>query len=261
MPELPDVEHMRRVWSRHGPGRVVERVVTLDPAIVRNAAPDELDAALHGQRLEEPQRIGKWLIAVTTGPSLLLHFGMTGDLTWAATSDARHRHDRVVVELDRGELRYRNMRKFGGVWLARDGQELRAATGPLGPDALSVETTSFLELLGRRRGKVKAALMDQSLISGVGNLVADEILWHAGIHPARRIEELGPGERARLFSTMQRVLTRWVEGYGSLPRGWLIHARGRTDRGCPRCGTPLSRTVVGGRTTYFCPRCQSVEGT
>jgi formamidopyrimidine-DNA glycosylase len=98
--------------------------------------------------------------------------------------------------------------------------------------------------------------MDQTLIAGIGNLVADEVLWHARVHPARRIEELSSGERSRVHSAMRRVLARWVAGYGSLPRGWLIHARGRGDRPCPRCGTLLSRTVVGGRTTYFCQRCQ-----
>lgn len=256
MPELPDVEHMRRVWARHGNGRLVERVVTLDPAIVRNSSPAEVDAAMREQRLEEPERIGKWLIAWTTGPSLLLHFGMTGGVRWARGPEGRHRHDRLIVGLDRGELRYKNMRKLGGVWLARDPEEVRALIGGLGPDALTLERERFLELLGTRRGKVKAALMDQTLIAGVGNLVADEILWHGRIHPARRIEELGPDERKRLHSELRRVLKRWVERYGSLPRGWLIHARGRRDGQCPRCGTPLSRTVVGGRTTYFCPRCQ-----
>ena len=260
MPELPDVEHLRRIWARHAPGRSVERVVTLDPAIVRNASPAEVDNAMRGHRLEEPTRHGKWLIAPTTGPSLLLHFGMTGDVEWAATAADRHRHDRLVVELDRGELRYRNMRKLGGVWLARDRKEHETLTGGLGPDALTLERGDFLELLGARRGRVKAALMDQKLIAGIGNLVADEILWHARVQPARRIEDLSQAERERVHAELRRVLARWVEGYGSLPRGWLIRVRGR-DHACPRCGTPLSRTVVGGRTTYFCARCQPEVGT
>ena len=255
MPELPEVEQWRRVWARHGRRRRIERIVTLDPAILRNASPTELDDAMRGHRLEEPRRIGKWLIAETTGPSLLLHFGMTGDLTWSADGTDRHRHDRVVVELDQGELRYRNMRKFGGVWLARDRGEVEAVTGPLGPDALALDRETFLELLTRRRGRLKAALLDQTLIAGVGNLVADEVLWHARLHPARPIESLRPAERDVLARELRRVLTRWVEGYGSLPKGWLMRARGRSGS-CPRCGEPLGRTVVGGRTTFFCPRCQ-----
>ena len=255
MPELPEVEQWRRVWARHGRRRRVERVVALDPAILRNASPTELDDAMRGHRLEEPGRIGKWLIAESTGPSLLLHFGMTGDLSWNADSAGRHRHDRVVVELDEGELRYRNMRKFGGVWLARDRPEVEAVTGPLGPDALTLDRGPFLELLARRRGRLKAALMDQTWIAGVGNLVADEVLWHARLHPARPMEDLRPSERDVLTRQLRRVLTRWVEGYGSLPKGWLIHARG-PGGSCPRCGEPLERIVVGGRTTFFCPKCQ-----
>ena len=256
MPELPDVEIMRRTWAEHGTGRTVEAVVTLDPAIVRNASPDELDASVRGHLLQEPERIGKWMVAPTTGPSLLVHFGMTGDLNWAPTGEGRHRHDRVVVELDHGEIRYRNMRKLGGVWLARDHEEEKAITGGLGPDALHLGRAEFLDLLSRRRGMIKAALMDQTLIAGVGNLVADEVLWHARVRPSRRIQDLSTVQRERIHSEMRRLLARWVTGYGSLPRGWLIRSRG-PERPCPRCGTPLSRTAVGGRTTYFCPRCQT----
>jgi formamidopyrimidine-DNA glycosylase len=256
MPELPDVEHLRRLWAHHAPGRRVERVVTLDPAIVRNVSPAEVDDAMRGHRLGEPTRHGKWLIAPTTGPSLLLHFGMTGGLEWAADAGGRHRHDRLVLELDHGELRYRNMRKLGGVWLARDPDEHQALLGGLGPDALTLSREELLDLLSSRRGKIKAALMDQTLIAGIGNLLADEILWHARVHPARRIQDLRPGEPERVLAELRRVVGRWVEGYGKLPKGWLIHVRGRGTSTCPRCGTPLGRDVVGGRTTYFCPRCQ-----
>jgi formamidopyrimidine-DNA glycosylase len=255
VPELPDVEDARRYWARHGSGRAVEGVVTLDAAIVRNVSPEELDAALKGHRLEEPHRHGKWLIGRSEGPSLLLHFGMTGELRWAPDDSGRHRHDRVVIQLDEGELRYRNMRKLGGVWLARDSEEEDALIGGLGPDALTLGRADFVELVARRRGNVKAALTDQTLVAGIGNLVADELLWHARIHPGRAIQDLSPKELARIHPAMKRVVTRWVEGYGSLPRGWLIRVRG-PDQPCPRCDTPLSRISVRGRTTYYCPRCQ-----
>lgn len=233
----------------------MERVLTLDPAIVRNASPRELDDALRGHRLEKPERHGKWLIARTAGPSLLLHFGMTGELRWSADVSGRHRHDRVVFELDQGELRYRNMRKLGGVWLAPGPDEEEVLIGALGPDALAIGRTEFMKLLSRRRGSTKAALTDQTLLAGIGNLVADEVLWQARIHPNRGVQDLSPKETERLHSVMRRVLARWVEGYRSLPRGWLIRERGR-DQLCPRCGTPLSRTSVRGRTTYHCPSCQ-----
>ena len=253
MPELPEVEHDRRVLAEQAAGRLIERTVTTDPGILRNASPTALDRALRGHRFEEPERHGKWLLAWTTGPAVLIHFGMTGDLIPADGREGRHRHDRVIFELDRGELRYRNMRKLGGVWLAHDREEAAAILGPLGPDALTLDRRGFRALLARRRGRVKAALMDQRLLAGIGNLLADEALWRAGLHPARRIEDLGPEERDRLFDAIRAVLRTSVERFDHLPSGWLIHVRGRPEAACPRCGTPLGRTVVGGRTTYFCP--------
>ena len=255
MPELPDVERFRRVFAEHATGRRIRAVVTTDPAIVRNATPEALEAALTGARFDEPERRGKWLLAWTGGPAMLLHFGMTGDVIPAADAAGRHPHDRVVVVLDRGEVRYRNMRKFGGVWLAHDRREAERILSGLGPDAMSIDRRSFVSLLRGRRGRVKAALMDQRLLSGVGNLVADEVLWHARIHPAGRLADLADRDLARLHGRLRAVLERWVEGYGRLPRGWLIRTRG-PGGACPRCGRPLERSTVGGRTTYHCPVCQ-----
>ncbi|MDQ4004822.1 MAG: Fpg/Nei family DNA glycosylase, partial [Actinomycetota bacterium] len=179
MPELPDVEHLRRVLAAHGTGRRIDRVITTDAAILRNTTPETLDAAARGHRFEEPARLGKWLIAWTTGPAVLFHFGMTGNLIPARNAVGRHRHDRTIFELDSGEIRYRNMRKLGGLWLAHDRAEADGLLTGLGPDALSLDRRRFADLLRARRGRVKAVLMDQAVLSGVGNLVADEVLWHA----------------------------------------------------------------------------------
>jgi formamidopyrimidine-DNA glycosylase len=150
---------------------------------------------------------------------------------------------------------------LGGVWLAHDEAETRAVLGSLGPDALLLGRTEFLELLERRRGGVKAALMDQGFIAGVGNIIADEVLWHARIHPRRRVESLDADERRRLFTQLRRVLREAVEGYDYIPRkrSWLSGVRGLPGARCPRCKTPLGRATVAGRTTYFCPRCQGSD--
>jgi formamidopyrimidine-DNA glycosylase len=259
MPELPDVEHFRRFLAGRATGARIQRVVTTDPQILRNASPAALDGAMRGHRFEEPERHGKWLMAWTTGPAVLIHFGMTGQLGWAGSQEARatprHRHDRMVFETDRGELRYRNMRKLGGVWLAHDRDEASRMLARLGPDALHVSPRLFRAALGRRRGQVKAALMDQAVVAGVGNLAADEALWQARIHPARRLEDLTEEERRRVERSVRRVLRTWVDRFEDLPRGWLLPVR-RPDGTCPRCRTPLARTLVGGRTTYFCSVCQ-----
>ena len=258
MPELPDVEHFRRFFQRHATGKTVRSVVA-DPAIVRNATPDALQQALRDRRFEEPDRHGKWLLAWTDGPVLLLHFGMTGELVWSGDEPERHRWDRLILVLADGELRYRNMRKLGGVWLAHGRGEVAKIIGALGPDALAVDRRQFLQLLARRRGGVKAALMDQRFLAGVGNIIADETLWQARIHPRRTIPSLSEEERRKLYGAMHKVLRESVESYDSIPRkrSWLSNVRGRPGAACPRCGTPLERMVVAGRTTYFCPRCQS----
>jgi formamidopyrimidine-DNA glycosylase len=259
VPELPEVESYRRFFADHATGKPVRRVEVLDQAIVRNAPAESVNAALRGRRFEEPRRHGKWLICPAGGPSLLFHFGMTGDLVWSDDEPSRHRHDRLVIVFGDGELRYRNMRRLGGVWLAHGEEELRALLVNLGPDALEVDRSAFLERLSRRRGGVKAALMDQRLVAGVGNLVADEILWQARIHPRSRVEDLDPKERALVFRALRRVLGEAVErpDYLEGRTRWLSQVRGRPGARCPRCGTPLARTVAAGRTTHFCPRCQT----
>jgi formamidopyrimidine-DNA glycosylase len=253
MPELPDVERFRRTVAEVAPGRRIEEVVVTDPGILRNVDAERLDRALRGCRFREPERRGKWVIAPTDGPAVLLHFGMTGDVLWARDAAGRHPHDRVILVLDRGELRYRNMRKLGGVWLATGRAEVDRILGHLGPDALDLGRGAFLELLGRRRGRVKAALLDQSAIAGVGNLLADEALWRARIHPARRIQDLSPDERTRLYRELRSVIRRELDRPAA--SRWE-RARGRPGARCPRCGTGLARIVVGSRTTYLCPSCQ-----
>src|SRR5215218_11122537 len=188
MPELPDVEGYRRYWARYATGRRVRGVDVPAPAIIRNRSPTGLARSLKDRRLGDPRRHGKWLFAVTDGPTLLLHFGMTGRLEWSGGGDRdRHRHDRLILSLDGGELRYRNMRMLGGAWLARDEGELSAILGQLGPDAARLDCEAFDRLLERRRGGIKAALMDQRLIAGIGNELSDEIMWRARIHPPRKI--------------------------------------------------------------------------
>ena len=258
MPELPDVESYRWTFLRRASGRTI-RAVEADPTILRNVSVDGL-RSLVGRTFGEPSRHGKWLTCWTDGPALLLHFGMTGYLVSSEEEPERHRWDRLAVGFTDGtELRYRNMRKLGGVWLAHDEGEAIAVTGSLGPDALAVSRSEFLERLSRRRGGVKATLMDQSFVAGVGNLIADEVLWQARVHPRRRVEGLDDGERRRLFSRTHAVLRESVDRYDYVPRkrSWLSHVRGLPGARCPRCGTTLERTVAAGRTTWFCPTCQA----
>jgi formamidopyrimidine-DNA glycosylase len=150
MPELPDVEGFRRVLTEHAEGHTVERVEVLDAGVLRDIRPTDLDRAVTGHRLQAPERHGKWLLAHTDGPTVMLHFGMTGDLRWAPADEPRHRHDRVVFVTDDGELRYRDMRKLQGLRLALERGAVERKLAELGPDASTVSRRQFESMLAGR---------------------------------------------------------------------------------------------------------------
>jgi formamidopyrimidine-DNA glycosylase len=258
MPELPDVEGFRRYLAKHAQGRRIVRVDVPDRAIVRNRSPQALERTLAGAEFAPPERHGKWLIAPVDAVELLLHFGMTGELRFAPDQGDRHAHDRVIFVCEGGELRYNNMRRFGGVWLASDRAERDRVIGPLGPDAATLGRAEFVELLRGRRGGVKAALMDQRLIAGVGNLLADEIAWRAHVHPATPVASLGPARVGRLYDALHDAVRESIR-YGRVPHGtrWLTRVRDDRAARCPRCATRLRWATIAGRTACWCPRCQS----
>jgi formamidopyrimidine-DNA glycosylase len=257
MPELPDVEGFRKALASCARDRRIEHVDVVDPGVLRQVTPGELRRGLEGHRFGTPERHGKWLIARTDGPALLLHFGMTGRLVCCAHDDPRDRHDRVVLAVDGGDVRFRDQRKLQGIRLAEDDEAVARILADQGPDAMSVGEAEFGELLGARRARVKAVLIDQSVIAGLGNLLADEILWRARLHPARSAAGLGGGERERLHREMRRVLRESARVGHVPPRdSWLTGRRDDEEPACPRCGRPLRRGRVAGRGTVWCPRCQ-----
>jgi formamidopyrimidine-DNA glycosylase len=257
VPELPDVEGFRGVLSRHAKGKRIESVEVIDRSLLRGTSPQALGRALKGKRFREPRRHGKWVIAPVGDVEVLMHFGMTGLLEWRRRGEERHRHDRVVFVCEGGELRYRNMRKFGSVRLAREESERERGTGGLGPDAAGLDREAFHELLARRRGSVKAALMDQKLLAGVGNLLADEILWRSGVDPRTPVPGISRRRRDRMYEALRDTIRESVPA-GRVPHGrrWLTRVRDQRDAKCPRCGTRLRKATVAGRTACWCPRCQ-----
>src|SRR5690606_4288490 len=270
MPELPHVEGFRRTLRRAA-GRTLERVDVLDGGVLRDVSAAELRARLDGAVLATPRRHGKHLVAPlrapgrrhrSTEPSILFHFGMTGALTWVTDDSARHRHDRVVFVTDGGELRYRDMRKLQGIRLAGDDSAVDRVLARTGPDAASVTVEEFTERLAPTRRQLKAALMDQAVLAGLGNLLVDEILWRARLHPRTTTADLGDTDYRRLHARMMTTL-RQASPTGRVPD----HARrltGRRDQpggSCPPCGASLARGRVAGRATVWCPRCQPAQPT
>ncbi|MFE9624010.1 Fpg/Nei family DNA glycosylase [Streptomyces sp. NPDC006527] len=258
MPELPDVEGFRKVLESCAKGRVIRRVDVRDTGVLHGVTTRRLRDALEGRRFTRPERHGKWLLARTGGPTLLLHFGMTGRLVCGRPDDPVEAHDRVLFTVARDrQLRYRDQRKLQGLWLADDESEVARLLGRQGPDALAVNREEFEAVLSARRGSVKTALIDQSVLAGLGNLLADEILWRAGLRPTSRASDLTEADRRRLYTHMRRTLRSAVTAGCVPPRdSWLTGHRDDPAPVCPRCGDPLRRSRTAGRATVWCPRCQ-----
>jgi formamidopyrimidine-DNA glycosylase len=260
MPELPDVAGYARYLDATSLHRRIVRTHSHDARLVKGVSRVGLQRHLEGARLAGTRRWGKWLFAPLEGEgrgNLVLHFGMSGDLAY--TTDGRlPEHTRFSLEFTGGHrLAVISQRLIGRVsWT--DDADAFAAEQDLGPDALGddLDRAAFLQLLDGRRGAIKSTLMDQSLLSGLGNVYADEILFQAGIHPASPVSALDGQTRRDLYRTMRRVVREAARRGGeptALPRSWLTPMRGQEDASCPRCGTPLARTRVAGRTAWFCP--------
>ena len=245
MPELPEAERARSLIAAHALGRRIVAVDDRDAYVSRPHAPGEIASALVGRRLTSANRVGKtlWCETDLEGLVLGLHLGMAGRI--AVDEDPHERWDRFALTFEDGtRVALRDKRRLGRAILAPD-------LARLGPDAAVASRSHFRDRVGRGSAPIKARIMDQSVIAGVGNLLADEILWQARIDPRRPAGELDQGEidglRRATRAAVRRALSR-----GGAHTGDLISHRER-DGHCPRCGTPLSRGRIGGRTTYWCP--------
>jgi formamidopyrimidine-DNA glycosylase len=269
MPELPEVESVRRALSPALEGRVFERVEITDPRLTRPLEPLEVAAELEGERVSLVDRRGKYLIVrFESGRALLVHLRMTGSflLTPEGTADP---HRRAVVRLDDGsDVAYRDVRRFG-TWLLLEPDEVeayvdaRVGREPLG-DAYKAK--HLAEKLAGRKAPVKAAILDQRTVAGVGNIYADEALWRAKIHPLKPAELLGPDEVSALYRGIRAALQAGIKRQGSTLRDYRMpdgseggaqhefKVYGRDGEPCERCGTPIAKIRVAGRGTWFCPK-------
>lgn len=256
MPELPEVEIYRRRFERCALRRRIAAVEVTDARILHRTTERALRKGLLGSRFLATRRHGKHLFAKATGGAwLYLHFGMSGDLYCGADPP---RFSRFIIRFAKGDLlAFEDMRLFGRVGLVSD-PDAFIAEKHLGLDPLdeSFGAARFEERLAGRRGSIKALLMNQTVIAGLGNLWVDETLFQAGIHPRAPAERLSGPSRKRIFDAIRRILRTAIarqEADRPMPPRYLIESR-TAGAACPRCGSGrLRRTIVGGRTTYFCP--------
>jgi formamidopyrimidine-DNA glycosylase len=257
VPELPEVETYTRYFAAHALGQTIERVEVRDERIL-TLRRETFVRKLKGQQFRSVRRHGKHLFAEAT-PSLWLHlhFGMSGDLGYYRDDADEPRFARVIFAFDNGaKLAFEDMRLFGLAELLDSPDAFIEAKG-LGPDPLDPSFTfkRFDGLLLKRKGAIKSLLMTQEILAGLGNLYVDETLFATSIHPRRGVDTLTAAERKAIFTAIRRILQDAIRRNGRgadwAPKSLTKH-REEGDR-CPRCGGSIERTVVFGRTTYFCP--------
>jgi formamidopyrimidine-DNA glycosylase len=277
MPELPEVETVRRRLAPALEGRRFEHVEITDARLTRPHDRVEVARELEGERVTKVDRRGKYLIVrFESGRALLVHLRMTGSLRHAGGGQLQDDpHRRAVVNLDDGsDVAYRDVRRFG-TWLLLEPSEVdtyidaRVGREPL-EDAYKAK--HLAEKLEKRRAPIKAAILDQRTVAGVGNIYADEALWRAQVHPLTPANELTPDEVKALHKGIRASLQAGVRRQGSTLRDYQLpdgssgtaqdrfKAYGRAGLPCERCGTPIDKIRAGGRGTWYCPSCQVYRG-
>lgn len=262
MPELPEVETVVRRLRKP----LVGRTITGVKASWANSVPtgiDQLERDLPKKKILSLTRRGKYLkFELSGGYYLFLHLKMSGDLEIEAQLEAPHPHDRTVFKLDnKKELRFRDPRKFGRVYLVKNESEV---TGKLGPEPLTIDEDTFIELFKNKKGRLKPLLLKQEFIVGIGNIYADESCFQAGINPKRKVQSLKKEELKKLLKAIKQILDKAIQFNGSTfdfvyrGGGFQNHFKvyDRKDEPCKRCKTPIKRIILGSRSTHFCPKCQ-----
>ena len=292
MPELPEVETIRRGLEPQLVGERVAEVEIGDRKVFQFDA-GRLFEELPGRTFLSASRRGKFLIFELTGGWLVVHLGMTGQLTirrpdrndgrfhrhpatglQRSAQHAPDRHTHLIVYFESGKaLQYRDIRKFGKIhWRGLEGvQDLLARLGPE-PFGEAYTEETFVAALKGRKLRVKSLLLNQQFVAGIGNIYADEALFESGIHPLRTVRSLRRYEKLALFEAIPKVLEKGIEYGGTTLRDYLdsdgqegsnqdeLNVYGRTDRSCRRCGETISKIVVSQRGTHFCPKCQPRRG-
>ncbi len=269
VPELPEVETIRRELAAHVSGRTIRRAQVLDARLVQGRAVDEFEQRLSGARVQTADRRGKYLLLRLDACVLVLHLMMSGRVHLRPAADVQP-HTRLVLTLDRDPaVHLVDVRRFGRAWAA-DAADLRDILGRLGPEPLGggFDWRTLQASFRNRRVAVKSALLDQRAVAGVGNIYADEALFTARIHPTTPAGQLSQAQLQALADGVTAALTSGIANFGTsfstfeTTQGTAgenqtrLHVFRRTGQPCPRCGAPIRRMVVGQRGTHFCGECQ-----
>jgi formamidopyrimidine-DNA glycosylase len=269
MPEAPDVAVFERYFAENGLRRAIERTEVTEARLLAEISVQQLGRLLKGAQFTTTHRHGKYLFARIDGRGwLVLHFGMTGGLLCREKGEPTPDHARVTFHYEGGRrLHYLSQRLLGRLSHADD-PSTYVAEHDLGPDILAgdLDSGKLAATIGERQLAIKSALMDQSLVAGLGNVYVDEALFQAGLDPRSRTDDLDVKTLRELINTSRRVVRMAIRrGEGPwlrvdrLPADWLLTHRG-SGVDCPRCGGKVKKARIGGRSTYYCSRCQNRAG-
>ncbi len=281
MPELPEVETIARGLNQRVAGDVVESVWLGEKPEPLKSPAKEVAAVLERARIQRVRRVGKHIVFDLERPSRngrktwatrgqwIVHLGMTGRLLIASPGTEMAKHTHAVLKLGSGrELRFVDPRRFGRLAVVRMESKSKPGFTAPGDEPLGLQSERFLTLFRGRKTPIKSALLNQKLLSGVGNIYADESLFRAGIRPRRRATSLSRAELRRLHGALQEVLREAIKLGGSSVSDYvdaegregffqLQHrVYGREGEPCLVCGTPIKRVIIAGRSSHYCPRCQ-----
>ncbi|AWK73197.1 DNA-formamidopyrimidine glycosylase [Rhodococcus oxybenzonivorans] len=280
MPELPEVEVVRRGLERHIVGASIDSVDVLHPRAIRRhiLGAEDLAGQLTGERIAQADRRGKylWLVLEPSAVALVVHLGMSGQMLVQPPEAVTEKHLRIRARLDSGlDLRFVDQRTFGGWALAPlvdvDGSLVPDSVAHIARDPLDTrfESAATVTVMRRKHTEIKRALLDQTVVSGIGNIYADEALWRAQIHGTRLTDRLTAATLRQLLGAAQEVMREALDQGGTSfdalyvnvngESGYFdrsLSAYGQEDRPCPRCGTAIRREKFMNRSSFSCPRCQ-----
>jgi formamidopyrimidine-DNA glycosylase len=264
VPELPDVEVLRRYCEATSLHQEVRSVRVNSRLILGETSPSDLQTGLQGRTFEDTERHGKYLLVeLDNGRWLVMHFGMTGSLKYVSKADRKPENTELLFAFSNGSrLAYLTTRKLGEIRLVGDA-EVFIEEKDLGPDVLdsSFDFEAFQRAIAGRRAMIKSTLMNQQIMAGIGNVYSDEILFQAGIYPRTPVDELSGKAKKKVFHTMQDVLRTAIDNQADpedFPETYIIPHRHKEGT-CPRCGGEVKQVEVSGRGAYYCPRRQGKE--
>lgn len=273
MPELPEVETVKRVLEPQLAGRRIRKVQLMNPQVIAYPEPERFAEKVCEKMIVGMERRGKFLqFILETEERIVVHFRMTGCLLLSDADYPQEKHTHLVFELDNGQvLRYSDQRRFGRFWMVKDETELSAVgIDRLGPEPFDRKLTAeyLKERLGGKRKTIKEGLLDQTVIAGIGNIYSDEILFACGIYPGQAVNTLTSVQWKHLAAQIPKTMAYYIETNAISPEDYLkgkgkdyrntpyLKVYGHRNEPCPNCGRKLERAVIGGRSSVYCAKCQ-----